>query len=241
MKQKKEKGLSKIDQRKKVEESGIVLTLLRYLGLSAEQLNSDDVESPDFRLNMSGNSLIGVEVTHYVATANKEIQSALDKFFCKYIQHLNKITSIPYDIDVSFWSIDYPSFHIKNNQEKIIEELDSFIPGRIRKVKTQFIADAVFEVSYDDVSHVNFCPMIEFEDVNSDALMDCIHEKEILLKEYMSNPNNSHLTEYWLVINFGIEERGNMENFQLPDTFNTKYDRVYFVDKTSNIKVKRAW
>lgn len=223
----------------KHEEKHIVLPLLSDLGIPEENLLSTN--SPDIHISLSCGKKVGVEVTHYRVTNNKEVIPTLHKVLDGYAEHLSKITPLQYQITVCFLGVDYPlDSHLKEHCEDIYREIDCFIPGHEKPLfSPKYVEDVLFWPSPNIPTHISEDVAIEYGPIDEQTLLSIIRKKEEKLERYkLDIEHNSELKEYWLVINFSIEEKTDLRTVTLPSNFQTSYDRVYLVDDFYRNRVK---
>ncbi|MBQ0089286.1 MAG: hypothetical protein KBT27_08135 [Prevotellaceae bacterium] len=212
------------------EESFVVMPILNKLGLSCDAISTER-DKPDIQITLNDKKLIGLEVTQYVVTRNKETQEVLYKLFKEYSEtHLPGITSATYQIFVMFLGIDFPTgVNIKLHKDEIFGEIDSFLPGRERVNVTKYIEEATFYPSPNIPNYTSEVVALVNIEVNEKYLLSRIREKENKLVSYKQNPKNKNVSEYWLAINVAFEENTDFRTYQLPDSFVSDYSRIYLV------------
>lgn len=224
---------------KQYEEKHIVLPLLKDLGYSEDNLESGD--RPDIKVSLGDGKKLGIEVTHYTITDNKRIIPVLHDILDGYAEHLSKITPLQYQVTVYFLGVDYPSdSHLKEHSEDIYRELDCFIPGHEKPLfSPKYVEDVLFWPSPNIPTHTSEAVAIEYGPVDEQVLQSIIRKKEKKLERYkLDLEHNGELKEYWLVINFSLEEKTDLRTITLPIDFQTSYDRVYLVDDLYHLRIK---
>lgn len=213
------------------EEYFAVMPILNKLGLSCDAISTER-DKPDIRITLNDKKLIGLEVTQYVVTRNKETQDVLYKIFKEYSEkHLPSITESTYQISVMFSDVDFPTgINIKLHKDEIFSEIDSFLLGRERLNVTKYIEEATFYPSPNIPNHTSEVVALENVEVNEKYLLSRIREKENKLVSYKQNPKNKNVSEYWLAINVAFEENTDFRTYQLPNSFVSNYSRIYLVE-----------
>ena len=224
---------------KHIDELGKASRIIRELGYVPDESMCDD--RPDIVLPSQTDRQIGIEVVTYSTHRYEESENVLYKIFNEYIEErLDKRSAIRYEIGVMFMDLQVPvGINYKKVKKQLFDEIDSLMLPNQPPMNRQYI-ESVTAWENPGVEHSFMtCDMVVvYEELNENILLDCISGKEKKLKVYKTLPENSTISEYYLVVFFPIKEHAELRGYVLPETFKTDYDRIYLVDPFYTNRIK---
>lgn len=219
------------EKSKHIDELGKAAPIIRELGFSPN--NNMWWDKPDIVLPSIDDKQIGIEVVNYSSHRYEEAEDAIYKILQEYIDTvLDKKTTKRYEIGIFLKNLRIPiNINYKKQKEQLFKEFDSFLFPNETHLERKYIEDMV-AMENPDVEHsfITCDSVVEYEALNESVLLNCIHGKELKLKEYRMRPENQTIQEYYLIVFFPFNEHAELRGYQLPRDFKTSYDRIYLVD-----------
>lgn len=206
-------------------------SVIKALGYRPNDLMCDD--RPDIILPSTNDRKIGIEVVTFSTHQYEEAEDALYKILDEYIdERLDKRSEKRYEIGVLFNDLSIPTnINYKQIKEQLFDELDDLLFYHQPLKNHQYLAGVTtMENPGAKRSFIGEDICVEYENLNEQVLIDCIHQKERKLSEYRKLIMNGTIKEYYLVIFFPVKEHAEIRDYRLPDSFRTKYNRIYLVD-----------
>lgn len=213
--------------------------VIRELGYKPDDAMCDD--RPDILLPSKNNRTIGIEVVTYSTHKYEKAEDALYKILDEYIEErLDKRSEKRYEIGVLFNDLSIPiDINFQKEKAQIFDELDDLLFRHLPLKNYQYFADVtIAENPGVERSFIGQDTFVVYDDLNEQILLDCIKQKEKKLTEYKSLKENSTINEYYLVIFFPVKEHAELRGYTLPDSFETKYNRIYLVDYFYTNRIK---
>lgn len=217
-----------IKQRDELYKASCVILELGYI--PKESMCSD---KPDICIPSKDDKLIGIEVVAYSTHRYEKAENAMYKIFKEYIEErLDKRSDKRYEIGVLFKELNIPvDVNFKKVKEEIFNELDNLILHHRPSLENNYIEDiTAFENPGVEHSFIADDTVVVYDELDEQTLLKCIYAKERKLKDYKAMKENKTIKEYYLVIYFPINEHAELRGYTLPNSFTTKYDRIYLVD-----------
>ena len=217
---------------KHIDELGKASRMIKELGYEPDESMCDD--RPDIVLPSKTDRQIGIEVVTYSTHRYEESENVLYKIFNEYIEErLDKRSEKKrYEIGVMFTDLQVPvGINYKKVKKQLFDEIDSLMqPNQPPKNRQYIESVTAWENPGVEHSFMTCDTVVVYEELNEKILLDCISGKEQKLKVYKTLPENSTISEYYLVVFFPINEHAELRGYMLPATFKTDYDRIYLVD-----------
>lgn len=224
---------------KHIDELGKASRIIKELGYEPDELMCDD--RPDIVLPSTTDRRIGIEVVTYSTRRYEESENVLYKIFNEYIEErLDKRSAIRYEIGVMFTSLQVPvGINYKKVKKQLFDEIDSLMLPNQPPMNRQYIESVTaWENPGVEHSFMTCDTVVVYEELNEKVLLDCINGKEQKLNIYKTLPENSTISEYYLVVFFTINEHAELRGYTLPENFKTDYDRIYLVDSFYMNRIK---
>lgn len=224
---------------KHIDELGKASRIIKELGYEPDE--SMCADRPDIVLPSRTDRRIGIEVVAYSTHRYEESENVLYKMFNEYIEErLDKRSEKRYEIGVMFANLQVPvDINYKKVKEKLFDEIDSLMLPNQPPMNRQYIESVTaWENSGVEHSFMTCDTVVVYEELNEKILLDCISGKEQKLKDYKTLPENSTISEYYLVVFFPINEHSELRGYTLPKAFKTDYDRIYLVDPFYTNRIK---
>jgi len=221
---------------KHIDELDKASRIIKELGYEPDETMCDD--RPDICLPSKDNRLIGIEVVAYSTHRYEESENALYKILNEYIvEKLDKKSNKRYEMGVSFTGLGIPTnINYKKVKEQIFKEIETLMLFPDSQFEGKYIESiTAFENPGVEHSFIGPDTIVEYDDLDEKTLLDCINSKEQKLKGYRVMEENKTIKEYYLVIFFPTNEHAEVRGYKLPNSFETKYDRIYLVDSFNYI------
>ena len=216
---------------KHIDELGKASRIIKELGYAPDE--SMCADRPDIVLPSKTDRQIGIEVVTYSTHRYEESENVLYKIFNEYIdERLDKRSEERYEIGVMFTDLQVPvGINYKKVKKQLFDEIDSLMLPNHPPMNRQYIESVTaWENPGVEHSFMTCDTVVVYEELDEKTLVDCISRKEQKLKVYKTLPENSTISEYYLVVFFPINEHAEMRDYILPETFKTDYTRIYLVD-----------
>lgn len=213
--------------------------VIKELGYIPDDSMCDD--KPDIILPSINDRKIGIEVVSYSTHQYEEAEDALYKILDEYIdERLDKRSEKRYEIGVLFNDLSIPTnINYKQVKEQLYDELDDLLFYHQPLRDHLYLADVTaMEHPGAKRSFIGNDICVEYDDLNEKVLIDCIRQKERKLLMYKTLTKNSTIQEYYLVIFFPVKEHAEIRGYIPPDSFKTKYNRIYLVDYFYTNRIK---
>ena len=224
---------------KHIDELGKASHVIKELGFEPDELMCDD--RPDIVLPSKTDRQIGIEVVTYSTHRYEESENVLYKMFNEYMEErLDKRSAIRYEIGVMFTDLQVPvGINYKKVKKQLFDEIDSLMFPNHPPINRQYIESlTAWENPGVEHSFMTCDTVVVYEKLNEKILLDCISGKEQKLMIYKTLPENSTISEFYLVVFFPINEHAEIRGYTLPETFKTGYDRIYLVDLFYTNRIK---